>query len=100
VTYLEGRQPLICPGSQQEGYVYAKPATPFLRVVEPRSAMIVYDKPGNHEGGRNVLFLDGHVRWLTEGEFQKLWAEQKGHGAPKGSASAGEGHEEGLREGR
>jgi prepilin-type processing-associated H-X9-DG protein len=100
VSFLEGRQPLVCPGSGEEGYIYEKPATPFLKVVEPRSVMTVYDKPGNHEGGRNVLFLDGHVQWLTEEEFQKLWDKQQTHPAPQGPASAGEGHDEGAREGR
>jgi prepilin-type processing-associated H-X9-DG protein len=91
VTYLEGRRPLLCPGSGEEGYIYEKPAAPFLKVVEPRSVMTVYDKPGNHEGGRNVLFLDGHVQWLTEDEFQKLWAEQQAHPAPEHSPHAQEG---------
>jgi prepilin-type processing-associated H-X9-DG protein len=79
VTYLEGRQALVCPGSREEGYVYEKPATPFMKVVEPQSVMTVYDKPGNHEGGRNVLFLDGHVQWMTEGEFQKAHSDPSHH---------------------
>jgi prepilin-type processing-associated H-X9-DG protein len=62
--------------------------------------MTVYDKPGNHDGGRNVLFLDGHVQWLTEEEFQRLWDKQQAHPAPQGPAPAGEGQEEGSREGR
>lgn len=39
--------------------------------------MLVWDKPGNHDGGRNVLFLDGHVSYMTEAEFQTKLAEQK-----------------------
>ena len=35
--------------------------------------MTVYDKKGNHvEPGRNVLFLDTHVEWVTEERFQEL----------------------------
>jgi prepilin-type processing-associated H-X9-DG protein len=79
VTFLGGRQPLICPGSGEEGYVYQKPATPFLKVANPSPVMIVYDKPGNHEGGRNVVFLDGHVEWMTEEEFQKAHSDPSRH---------------------
>ncbi|HPC96868.1 MAG TPA: hypothetical protein PLU87_18125 [Sedimentisphaerales bacterium] len=27
---------------------------------------------GNHEGGRNVLFVDSHVEWVTEERFAEL----------------------------
>ena len=30
------------------------------------------DFKGNHSGkGRNVLYADGHVQWLTEEQFQQ-----------------------------
>jgi prepilin-type processing-associated H-X9-DG protein len=91
LTYFEGRQALVCPGSHEEGYVYEKPVTPWEQVAEARSVITAYDKPGNHEGGRNVLFLDGHVQWLTEEEFQKLWAGQHTHPAVEHSPPAQEG---------
>jgi prepilin-type processing-associated H-X9-DG protein len=41
--------------------------------------IILYDSsPDYHEGeGRNVLFIDGHVAWMPEEQFQKLLGEQK-----------------------
>jgi prepilin-type processing-associated H-X9-DG protein len=33
--------------------------------------ILVHDPRGSHHDGRNVLFVDSHVEWLTEGEFQK-----------------------------
>ncbi len=38
--------------------------------VEPMLIM-VHDRAGHHKGGRNVLFVDSHVEWMTEEEFQK-----------------------------
>ena len=34
--------------------------------------MLVYELPENHNHeGRNVLFLDAHVEWMTEHRFQE-----------------------------
>lgn len=51
-------------------YVYIK----GLTEKDSQDSMIAYDaSPDNHDGeGRNVLFLDGHVKWYDEKEFQKL----------------------------
>ncbi|MHC4601460.1 MAG: hypothetical protein ACYS47_20885, partial [Planctomycetota bacterium] len=35
---------------------------------------LVWDKKGNHAGFRHVLFLDGHVEKVAEGDFQKRFA--------------------------
>ena len=45
----------------------------------PDDFMLVYDKSAeNHKGeGRNVFFNDGHVKWLTEEEFQERMKEQE-----------------------
>ena len=45
----------------------------------PSKIFILYDSsPDYHEGeGRNVLFIDGHVAWMPEEQFQKLLGEQK-----------------------
>ena len=45
----------------------------------PSKMIILYDSsPDYHEGeGRNVLFIDGHVAWMPEEQFQKLLGEQK-----------------------
>jgi prepilin-type processing-associated H-X9-DG protein len=43
----------------------------------PPDTIVAYDKEGNHDDGRNVLFLDGHVGWMDEAEFQLKLAEQQ-----------------------
>ena len=42
----------------------------------PANRMMLWDKDGNHYGGRNVLFRDGHVEWMTGEAFQRLLMEQ------------------------
>lgn len=43
-----------------------------LASTYPDDTVLAYDKKGNHGGdGRNVMYLDGHVEWLSEAEFQK-----------------------------
>jgi len=60
-------QTLVC-GS--ENYVYRGVDLGDLS-VEP-GHIVVHDAAGNHKEGRNVLFLDSHVEWVTEDEFQEL----------------------------
>ena len=62
---------LVCPGSgQKNSYGYCGDGLDTS--CEP-TVMIVYDKKGSHaEPGRNVLFLDSHVEWVTEERFQEL----------------------------
>jgi len=36
------------------------------------SKPFVWDLPGNHKAGRNVVFLDGRYLFLSEPEFEKL----------------------------
>jgi hypothetical protein len=40
------------------------------RPAAPPDALVLCDYEGNHEGGRHVAFATGHVKWLTEEEFQ------------------------------
>ena len=70
-TYLrENKRMLICPASKlRESYIY-RGAT--ITVANPPWMITVYEKQSNHEGGRNVLFLDGHTEWVTEEQFQEL----------------------------
>jgi len=65
---------LICPGAgQKDSYGYCGDGLDTS--CEP-TVMTVYDKKGNHaEPGRNVLFLDTHVEWVTEARFQALTAK-------------------------
>jgi prepilin-type processing-associated H-X9-DG protein len=69
-TYLPAKM-LICPAAKlRESYIY-RGAT--ITVAADTPWMItVYEKLSNHEGGRNVLFLDGHVEWVPEERFQEL----------------------------
>jgi prepilin-type processing-associated H-X9-DG protein len=41
--------------------------------------VLAYDKPGNHgyQFGSNVLFVDGHVRWMREEGLEKTLAEEE-----------------------
>jgi outer membrane lipoprotein-sorting protein len=101
LPYVEGPEVLCCPVTGKE-YVYVKPMKPLaLFTGEPAGGiMVVFDEAGNHLGGRRALFDNLLTRWVTEEEFQRLWAEQERHAAPKGPASAGEGQEGGSEEGR
>jgi len=61
-------QNLVCPATGLK-YIYRGASittsdTPWL--------ITVYEKAGNHSGGRNVLFLDCHVEWVLEERFQEL----------------------------
>jgi prepilin-type processing-associated H-X9-DG protein len=65
---------LLCPAMRYrpdyESYVYRGVDTGGMW-VEPM-IILVHDRAGNHEGGRNVLFVDAHVEWVTEQRFQDL----------------------------
>ncbi len=54
--------------------------------VEP-SMIMVHDRAGNHPDGRNVLFVDTHVEWVTEERFQELIEQdnrlRRGRGLPE-----------------
>ena len=52
------------------GFNAVADATPKGRKFEPND-VVVYDKKGNHEGGRNVLQFSMEVRWLSEEDFKK-----------------------------
>jgi len=63
-----------------------------LTVNSPPDFILAYDKSaGFHGGRRNVLFVDGRVETLSEEEFQKRMAEQKGKAGPmRGKLGGGE----------
>ncbi|MEW6359743.1 MAG: ankyrin repeat domain-containing protein [Planctomycetota bacterium] len=60
----------ICAGQpferHQVSYVYRR-LDAALEDISPSESKVIlmHDKPGNHLGGANVLFLDGHVEWRT-----------------------------------
>jgi prepilin-type processing-associated H-X9-DG protein len=81
--YLNSLQVFRCPSTVNE------PAWPltesgcsyqYLSTVDPNAppnTIIAFDKDGNHMGGRNALFMDGHISWMTEDQFQSQLAEQQ-----------------------
>ena len=66
---------LHCPSASSErdvSYVYCRGLTPknIYRIL-------AFDADGNHRGGgRNVLFCDGHVEWMTDMKFRPLLQKQ------------------------
>ncbi len=73
---------LICPATKsRESYVY-RGAT--ITVADAPWMITVYEKPSNHEGGRNVLFLDGHVEWVREERFQEIIKRDNDYRREKG----------------
>jgi prepilin-type processing-associated H-X9-DG protein len=60
---------LRCPATQKNSYVYRGAA---ITVADIPSMITAYDKKGNHQGGRNVVFLDSHAEWVTEERLHKL----------------------------
>ncbi len=68
------RSGLICPAMKYrpdyKSYVYRGIDTGGTS-AEP-GIIMVHDRAGNHPAGRNVLFVDSHVEWVTEQRFQEL----------------------------
>ena len=62
---------MICPAVKTKGsYIYRGAG---LTTSASPDLVIIYDKKGNHgDEGRNVLFLDSRVEWVTEKRFQEL----------------------------
>ena len=73
--YVTERMLFHCPSdpSEEVSYLYL----PGLKVTDKPTDIVAFDRRGNHSGGRNVLFVDGHVEWMTEEAFQARWAAQK-----------------------
>jgi len=61
---------LVCPATNlKDSYIY-RGAT--LTTSDTPWMITVYEKLSNHGDGRNVLFLDAHVEWVSEERFQEL----------------------------
>ena len=75
-------QMLICPATKPKvSYIYRGAS---VTVADIPSLIMVYEKSGNHDGGRNVLFLDGHAEWVEEERFQKLIKKDNEYRREKG----------------
>ena len=75
--YITKEGILHCPSDKQKegiSYIYRNEARgkKIDEIDAPGRYAVVYDKPGNHTGGRNVVFADGHVEWMSERAFQVL----------------------------
>jgi hypothetical protein len=66
--YLD-RKALQCPEAPDPALSYHY--LPGLSTNAPWDAIIAFDRKGNHENGRNVLFSDVHVEFLDENEFRE-----------------------------
>ena len=82
-TYIRDNKMLICPATKlRDSYIYRGAS---ITTSDIPMMIMVYEKLSNHGGGRNVLFLDCHVEWVTEERFQELikrdndYRREKGH---------------------
>ena len=102
---LPSRAALTCPLSRQDTqplknnadktftendcdyeYVPTSVDTPLAIERLPGNLILAHDKTAIHDGGRHVLFVDGHVELVGENEFQEMlersraqyteWAEE------------------------
>ena len=58
-----------CPGNPEDPDAYIQ--LKGVRAAHPSWMVLVYEKEGNHAGGRNVLYVGDHVSWRTEKGFQE-----------------------------
>ena len=73
---------LVCPNTKlKDSYIY-RGAT--LTTPDSPLMIMVYDKKGNHEDGRYVLFLDNQVDLVTEERFMELIEEDNEYRREKG----------------
>ena len=78
---ISGLGVFVCPSAEDEvtsaeeidekGSYICVPV-PGLSDDSRPDAVLAYDRKGNHSGGRNVFFVDGHVEWVSEDEFSEL----------------------------
>ena len=61
---------LVCPATMlKDSYIYRGAS---ITTSDTPWMITVYEKLSNHGDGRNVLFLDSHVEWVSEERFQEL----------------------------
>ncbi len=46
----------------------------FAASFDPSKVVLAYENPGNHASGMNVLFFDGHVKFVTVTSVARLFA--------------------------
>lgn len=73
--YLPSEKVLHCPSSPNPAAI----SYGYCRGYTPKNVyrILAFDVDGNHRGGgRNVLFCDGHVEWMTDAKFHMLLQKQ------------------------
>jgi prepilin-type processing-associated H-X9-DG protein len=73
--YLPSEKILHCPSSPNQAAI----SYGYCRGYTPKNVyrILAFDVDGNHRGGgRNVLFCDGHVEWMTDAKFHALLQKQ------------------------
>lgn len=72
-NYINDQALFECPSAPDpQSYVYV----PGLVADGDASRIVAFDRKGNHEDGRNVLFADGKVRWMSENGFSITLGQQ------------------------
>ena len=73
-----GRDCSLCPATKKP-YVFndALSGSTIKKIPKPDKVALFWDAPADdgmppHSGGFNVVFLDGHARWLDEAAFNEL----------------------------
>jgi len=73
---------LVCPATKlKDSYIYRGAS---ITTSDTPWMITVYEKSGNHAGGRHVLFLDSHVEWVSEERFQELIKKDNEYRRQKG----------------
>lgn len=73
---------LMCPATMlKDSYIYRGAS---ITTSDTPWMIMVYDKQNNHDGGRNVLFMDTHVEWVPEERFQELIKKDNDYRREKG----------------
>jgi prepilin-type processing-associated H-X9-DG protein len=71
--YVTDARVFRCPSTNRTppNYAYVGGIPGNMVMALTPNVIIAYDIRGNHPRGRNALYLDGHVAWLTEGVFRE-----------------------------
>ncbi len=87
--YLNTARVFVCPGAKADVEAWERTEelteetcsygwVAGLGTDSPGDFILAFDKsPDHHGGGRNVLFVDGHVEFMKEDEFQKKMVQQR-----------------------
>ncbi len=78
LEYIDRREDVFCPAAGfRAGAKYA--LEPGLRRTFPNDCILTYCRTAGHHGGkgRNVAFVDAHVEWMRESEFQAALKKQR-----------------------